>query len=56
MSTQNLPGEVVAAIAVAVAAALDVSPDRLHLRLIGPAPKDDDRGAWELAGRLSQMG
>ena len=55
MRAQKVPEQVVAAITVAVALMLDAPPERVQVRLKGPAPSDDDRGAWGIAARLDQM-
>lgn len=55
MRTRPVPDQVVAAIAVAVALALGASPERVHIRLRGQAPSDDDRGSWGIAARIDQM-
>ncbi|MDA8343956.1 MAG: hypothetical protein M0Z66_00590 [Thermaerobacter sp.] len=51
----GVPGEVVAAIAAVLAQSLGVSPDRLRVRMVGAAPPDDERGAWQLLGTMEQM-
>ncbi len=55
MTARRVPEQVVAAITVAVALTMGVSPDRVHVRLKGHAPSDDDRGAWGIAARMDQM-
>ncbi len=53
--TGAIPGEVVAAIAAALAESIGVPPDRLRIRMVGAAPRDDERGAWQLLSTLQQM-
>ena len=55
MRARKVPEQVLAAITVAVAMMLESPPERVHVRLKGPAPSDDDRGAWGIAARLDQM-
>lgn len=55
MSRGAIPEEVVAAIAAAISLSVGVPAERLRLRLSGPAPADDNRGAWQLAGQLNLM-
>jgi hypothetical protein len=55
MTARKVPEQVVAAITVAVSLTMGVSPERVHVRLKGRAPSDDDRGAWGIAARMDQM-
>ncbi len=51
----GVPAEVVAAIAAALSLSLGVQADRLRVRLVGAAPTDDERGAWQLMSTFDQM-